>query len=76
MSDSIPNPVWTTCKDAAGIAGDLLSLSLPDSVPKFYAYIGQCIYAKSIYRPFWLSTKDCLAACNSQFGTRNRCQIT
>jgi len=40
MSDSIPNPVWTTCKDAAGIAGDLLSLSLPDSVPKFCAYIG------------------------------------
>jgi hypothetical protein len=26
MSDSVHNPVWTSCKDAAGIAGTLLSI--------------------------------------------------
>ncbi|KAI5571331.1 hypothetical protein POPTR_011G103600v4 [Populus trichocarpa] len=28
MSDSIPNPVWTTCKDAAGIAGNIFAFGL------------------------------------------------
>ncbi|KAJ6770177.1 RAG1-ACTIVATING PROTEIN 1 [Salix purpurea] len=28
MSDSISNPVWTTCKDAAGIAGNIFAFGL------------------------------------------------